>query len=122
MSDTQRPGEGSGNHDRHGAFAEGNKVQQAKTEAKVRRRAGLAQYLRAETKDGKEIGERMLSLCRDPDHPAHFKALEWVDERVCGPKPTRVQVTGANGKPLHPFADVSVADLLALAKASTEGK
>lgn len=117
MSDTQPPGEGAGNHDRRGAFAEGNKAQQAKVEGRVKRRAGLAQYLRQETRDGKEIGERMLLLARDKAHPAHFKALEWVDERVCGPRPTKVEVTGRGGKPLNPLSGVDVADLLALAKA-----
>lgn len=121
MTDPQTPKGRHANRDERGSFTSGNDAQKAKVEGRVKRRAGLTKLLRDQTKNGIEVGERMLVLARDKSHPSHFKALEWIEARVCGPLPQRLEVTSANGKPFSPLHGIDIQHLLALAKAKAEG-
>lgn len=117
MSD-ETPTAPPGDHDRRGAFAPGNN---ARAKVKAKRTRGLARFLAQETEDGLEMGRVMLEIARDKGHRDRFKAADWVVVRLMGKPAEKVEVTGENGAPLNPLAKVSIEDLLALAKAKTEG-
>lgn len=114
MSDTSDVGRKPASHDRKGRLVTGNDVQQVRVQKRAR---GLTRYLAEAMNDGLEIGEIMARIARNDDHPAQFKAAEWIGVRLFGKPKETVEVTGANGKPLHPLSGVDVTDLLALAKA-----
>lgn len=107
------------NHDTKGRAAKGNNL---RGEVKAKRTRGLARFLAQETENGLEMGRVMLEIARDKDHRDRFKAADWVVVRLMGKPADKVEVTGAKGEPLNPLAKVSIEDLLALAKAKTEGQ
>lgn len=119
MSDTSGPGGGSGNHDRRGRLVTGNDIA---TVRMAKRARGLTRYLAEAMKDGEEVGEIMVRIARNDEHPSQYKAAEWIGVRLFGKPKETVEVTGAGGKPLNPLSGVDVADLLALAKAQGSGK
>lgn len=104
------------NHDRLGRLAPGNNL---RGEAKKKKARGLARYLSQNTRDGFEMADIMLSLARTDGHRDQFRATEWVLNRIYGPAPTKMEVTGKDGAPLSPLAKVPIEELLALAKAKT---
>lgn len=106
------------NHDRMGRAVKGNNL---RGEVKQKRQRGLARMLAQQTENGLEMGRVMLEIARDPTHRDRFKAADWVVTRIMGKPPETLEVTGKDGKPINPLASVDVADLLALAKAKTEG-
>lgn len=106
------------NHDNRGRAAKGNNL---RGEVRAKRTRGLARFLAQETENGLEMGRVMLEIARDASHRDRFKAADWVVVRLMGKPADKVEVTGAKGEPLNPLAKVSIEDLLALAKARTEG-
>lgn len=118
MNDETPPSPESPNHDRRGRALPGNNL---RGEAKKRKARGLARYLAQNTRDGFEMADIMMSLARTDGHRDQFRAAEWVLNRIFGPAPTKLELTGAGGKPLNPLAGVDINELLALAKAKTEG-
>lgn len=119
MSNEAKQPEGvSPNHDRLGRAAPGNNL---RAEAKKKKARGLARMLAQETENGLEMGRVMLEIARDATHRDRFKAADWVVTRVIGKPVEKIELTGQDGKSLNPFAGVDLADLLALAKAKTEG-
>lgn len=110
--DPERP-----NHDSKGRAAMGNNL---RGEVKAKRTRGLARFLAQETENGLEMGRVMLEIARDKGHRDRFKAADWVVVRLIGKPTESVEVTGKDGAPINPLANVSIEDLLALAKAKTE--
>lgn len=107
------------NHDSKGRAAKGNNL---RGEVKAKRTRGLARFLAQETENGLEMGRVMLEIARDAQHRDRFKAADWVVIRIMGKSAEKVEVTGADGKPLdRPLERVSIEDLIALAKAKPEG-
>lgn len=119
MSDTVTSSSTHEDHDRKGKFGGAN---DARTKAIRRRQRGLSRVLAQETRDGQEMAEVMLEIARDKGHRDRFKAADWVVTRLMGKAAEVVEVSGPNGAPLNPLSGVDVADLLALARAKTEGK
>lgn len=107
------------NHDSKGRAAKGNNL---RGEVKAKRTRGLARFLAQETRDGQEMGEVMLRIARKDGHRDQLKAAEAILVRIMGKPADKVEVTGKGGEPLNPLAKVSIEDLLALAKAKTEGQ
>lgn len=114
MSDTSDSGRGPVNHDRKGRLVSGNDVA---TVRMAKRARGLTRYLAEEMKEGRELGEIAVRIARNDEHPAQFKAVEWIGVRLLGKPKETVEISGPGGKPLNPLSGVDVADLLALAKA-----
>jgi hypothetical protein len=105
-------------HDNKGRALPGNNL---RAKVKEKRQRGLARMLAQETNNGLEMGAVMLEIARDAAHRDRFKAADWVVTRIMGKAPDKLEVTGKGGEPLNPLAKVSIEDLLALAKAKTEG-
>lgn len=106
------------NHDNKGRAAKGNNL---RGEVKAKRTRGLARFLAQETRDGQEMGEVMLRIAREDGHRDQLKAAEAILIRIMGKPADSIEVTGKGGEPLNPLAKVSIEDLLALARAKTEG-
>jgi hypothetical protein len=116
MSDEQPPSNvvDFPSHDKRGRFAPGNneraKVQQ-------RRQKGAATWLHQHTDGGKDIVKKALAIAMEDGHRDQLKALQWCFTVWAGKLKDTVEVTGADGKPVNPFASWTPEQLLAVAKA-----
>lgn len=82
---------------------------------------GLMQYVRKQTKDGKEIADFMLSIMRRSGEFEHGRipldmrmdAAMWLAERGFGKVPQQTELTGAGGGPLEVNVTAARQELLA---------
>lgn len=106
-------------HDQRGRAAKGNNL---RGEIKKKRTKGIARFLAQETDNGIEAARAIVEIMRDKGHRDRFKAADWVVVRLIGKAPDRMEVSGAEGKPLNPFEGWTPEALLALAKTKPEGE